>query len=99
MFKAFVTGFLRNDPPPPPRKLTSKVSVLRFPIYSLKKTRNAYFWLFLDNIITDKEETKPNSCSDSQVGLEYPDYGGKFLEAFFTSIGQKGLNFWLYSAL
>ena len=26
---------------PPPRKLTSKVSVLGLPIYSLKKTRNA----------------------------------------------------------
>lgn len=66
MFRAFVIGFLRNEPPPPlPRKLTSKVSVLGLPIYSLKKTRNADFWFFLDNIITDKEETKPNSFSDS----------------------------------
>ena len=59
MFRALIIGFLRNDPP---RKLTSKVSVLGF---QKKKTRNADFWLFLDNIITDKEETKPNSCSDS----------------------------------
>ena len=48
MFRAFVTGFLRNDPPPPQE--------IDF---------HAYFWLFLDNIITDKEEAKPNSCSDS----------------------------------
>ena len=53
-------------PPPPPQEIdfqgvNVKVSYLQFK----KKTRNAYFWLFLDNIITDKEETKPNSCSDS----------------------------------
>ena len=52
--------------PPSPQEIdfqgvNVKVSYLQFK----KKTRNAYFWLFLDNIITDKEETKPNSCSDS----------------------------------
>ena len=84
MFRAFVIGFLRNEPPPPPlqeidfqgvsvrvtylqfkKKQGMQVSVLGLPIYSLKKTRNADFWLFLDNIITDKEDTKPNSFSDS----------------------------------
>lgn len=66
MLRAFVIGFLKNDPPPPPPEIdfqgvNVKVSYLQLK----KKTRDAYFWLFLDNIITDKEETKPNSCSDS----------------------------------
>lgn len=62
MFKAFVTGFLRNDPQEIDfQGVNVKVSYLQLK----KKTRNAYFWLFLDNILTDKEETKPNSCSDS----------------------------------
>ena len=53
-------------PPPPPQEIdfqgvNVKVSYLQLK----KKPRNAYFWLFLDNILTDKEETKPNSFSDS----------------------------------
>ena len=65
MFKAFVTGFMRNDPPPPQEIDFQGVNVKVSYLQLKKKTRNAYFWLFLDNIITDKEETKPNSCSDS----------------------------------
>ena len=60
-------------PPPSPKEIdfqgvNVKVSYLQLK----KKTRNAYFWLFLDNIITDKEETTPNPCSDQLSGSWIP---------------------------